>query len=184
MPAERTPFFCGSFPVATAAQTASADVGWMRRQMHHRAGIEDPAEIRQPAFGGGAGDEIERAGIDGDDDDARLPLGGRESIATSSGRASSSAVVPRPRTRQRDATEEPATTSTQNSAHAHRASVPDARAARASSTKARRRAPACPPRCDRRHRSRRRAPARTSCRFAHINAAPPRGGTRRARPAR
>ena len=27
IPAERTPFFCGSFPVATAAQTASADVG-------------------------------------------------------------------------------------------------------------------------------------------------------------
>ena len=27
MPDDRTPFFCGSFPVATAAHTASADVG-------------------------------------------------------------------------------------------------------------------------------------------------------------
>ena len=26
--ADRTPFFCGSLPVAIAAHTASADVGW------------------------------------------------------------------------------------------------------------------------------------------------------------
>ena len=86
------------------------------RQVHDGAGIEDAPEVRQPPAGGGTGDEIERSGIDGDDDDPCLPLGGREIIATLSGRASSSAAVPRPRTAS-GATMEPAATITKNSPH-------------------------------------------------------------------
>ena len=46
MPAERTPFFCGSFPVATAVQTASADVGWSVARC-----ITAPASRTRPKFG-------------------------------------------------------------------------------------------------------------------------------------
>ena len=45
-----------------------------RREVHHRAGVENPAEVRQPAFGGGAGDQIERPGVDRDDRDLRGAL--------------------------------------------------------------------------------------------------------------
>ncbi len=48
-----------------------------RRQMADRAGIEDPAEIRQPAFGGGAGDQIERRAVDRDHRDPAARVGPR-----------------------------------------------------------------------------------------------------------
>jgi len=59
-----TPFFCGSLPVATAAQTASAEVGCSVGQMADGAGVENPSEVRQPSFGGGARDQIERRGVE------------------------------------------------------------------------------------------------------------------------
>ena len=46
-----------------------------RREMPHRAGVEDAAEVRQPPFGGRARDEIERGGVDRDHRDPRGRLG-------------------------------------------------------------------------------------------------------------
>ena len=46
-----------------------------RRQMAHRAGVEQPSEVRQAAFGRRARDEVERSPVDRDDDDAGGTLG-------------------------------------------------------------------------------------------------------------
>ena len=43
-------------------------------QVHHRAGIEKPPEVRQPAFSRRVRDEVERSAVDRNEHDARLPL--------------------------------------------------------------------------------------------------------------
>jgi len=45
------------------------------REVHHRARIENAAEIRQPSLGRRARDEVERAGVDRHDRHTRGPLG-------------------------------------------------------------------------------------------------------------
>ncbi len=67
--------------------------GVERREVHHGAGVQDPPEVREPAFGGGAGDEIERSAVDRDERDARRPLAPAQIDVASYGRASSGSAA-------------------------------------------------------------------------------------------
>ena len=119
MPADRTPFFCGSLPVDTAAQTASADVGWSVARC-----ITAPASRIRPKFGSrpsavalvmkssepaSIATTVTRAGR------SVVPM----SSVTSIGWASRTGTAPRPRITSGASTEPPATI-TRSTAHVTR----------------------------------------------------------------
>ena len=113
MPADRTPFFCGILPVAIAAQTASADVGWMvamwRAPRRRRGcGRNSATSLRR-----GARNEVQRGRIDRDHGDPPRPVVQRHVHRRVGGAsASSTSGVPPPRSAS-GATTDPTAIATQ-----------------------------------------------------------------------
>ena len=111
MPAERTPFLSGSFPVRAAAQTASADVGWMVARR-----ITAPESRTRPKFGS-LPSAVARTMKSSDPASIAMTFtreprpGSVKSVAISSDRASSGWTLPGPRSATGTAIDEPAISS-------------------------------------------------------------------------